>query len=130
MAVEAETLLERDHWYREPAIFVRHIIWRYGYNRLNVLTFPASGGRLLPVFSDEYAARSFLRLGAFGGGWQVRESTAGELISLLVGQAGDVEWVVLDPPSGLVSDPDVAVGCASKREFIDSLMDEPLVLPH
>src|SRR3712207_7841170 len=41
--------------------------------------------------------RSFLRLGTLGTGWQARETSAGELISLLYGPCAGIERVALDP---------------------------------
>lgn len=139
MPVETGTLPEQEqrygehwygeHWYGEPALFVRYLIGRHERGRLAFLTFPAGDGLLLPVFSDEHAVRAFLRLGGLGG-WQAKEFTAGELISLLTGQAEEVEKVVLNPPSGLVTGHDLSVEGSTRRDFIDSLMDEPLLLPH
>ncbi len=59
---------------------------------MRVLIFTA--GETLPVFGTRRATHDFLRHGAFGGGWQIRESTAGELISLLMGHLADVEMPV------------------------------------
>ena len=51
----------------------------------------------LPVFSHEEEAELFLCLGGVGDGWRIRESAAGEIISLLCGPCVGVESVVLDP---------------------------------
>ena len=56
----------------------------------------ASWREALPVFSFEDEARMFLELGA-PGGWRVRETTAGELTSVLCGICANVDRVVLDP---------------------------------
>ena len=64
---------------------------------LDVLrTNVASGEEALPVFSFEDEARMFLELGA-SGGWRVRETTTGELTSVLCGLCANVDRVVLDP---------------------------------
>lgn len=66
--------------------------------RMSVLTTDlASGETTLPVFSFEDEARMFLELGASGDGWRVRETTAGELTSVLCGPCATVDRVVLDP---------------------------------
>ncbi len=105
---------ERTLWY---------LIARHENNRLELLTVAAtSRGETLPVFGTERAARDFLRSGGFGGGWWVRESTAGELVSLLLGHLADVESVALDPRPG---PPDAGLPGTSKKEFIDALMGEP-----
>lgn len=48
------------------------------------------------VFGFESEARMFLELGASGGGWKVRETTPGELTSVLHGPCAGVGRVVLD----------------------------------
>ena len=65
---------------------------------MEVLTveFP-SGEEALPVFSFEEEARMFLESGAPGGGWRARQTTAGELASVLFGPGAGVRRVVLDP---------------------------------
>ncbi len=60
----------------------------------------ASGEEALPVFSFEEEARMFLDLGAPDGGWRVRKTAAGELVSVLFGPCAGVGWVVLDPLPG------------------------------
>ena len=107
----------------EHSVPLRYLIARLENNRLRVLTLAA--GETIPVFSTRRAAHDFLRDGGFGGGWQVRESTAGELISLLMGHLADVEIVALDPRSELAlsgASPKVT----SKRDFIAALMGGPL----
>jgi len=103
---------------------LRYLIARRENNRLELLTLAAmSREEALPVFSTERAARDFLRRGGFGGGWWVRESTTGELVSLLLGHVAGVDCVALDPRPGLVA----AAELRSKKEFIDVLMGGPLV---
>lgn len=95
-------------------------------NRLRVLTvFSASGRETVPVFGTEEAAKSFLGCGGFGPGWRVRETTAGELISLLLSHLHDVDLVSTDP-SGPT---DMGLVGSSKKEFISILMGEPLLVP-
>jgi hypothetical protein len=103
----------------EHSVPLRYLIARLENNRLRVLTLTA--GETLPVFGTRRAAHDFLRHGAFGGGWQVRESTAGELISLLMGHLADVEIIALDPRSDLTV-PGVSQKVTSKRDFITALM--------
>jgi hypothetical protein len=74
------------------------LIARYRTGGMEVLrTILASGREALPVFSFEDEARMFLDLGAPGGGWRARETTAGELTSVLCGLCANVDRVVLDP---------------------------------
>jgi hypothetical protein len=68
---------------------------------LDVLrTSLASGKQALPVFSFEEEARVFLEFGALDGGWRVRVTTVGELISIMSGPYAGVGWVALDPLPG------------------------------
>lgn len=60
----------------------------------------ASGEEALAVFSFEEEARVFLEFGALDGGWRVRVTAAGELISVLFGPCAGVGWVALDPLPG------------------------------
>jgi hypothetical protein len=93
---------------------------------LELLTLAAKPcGEALPVFGTERAALDFLRRGDFGGDWWVRESSPGELVSLLFGYF-TVDRVTLDPPP----EPDEAeLPSTSKKEFIAALMGEPLAPP-
>jgi hypothetical protein len=64
-----------------------------------VLTINPCGDReALPVFSFKEEAEMFLRLAVPDKGWHVRETTTGELISVLYGPCKGVERVALDPP--------------------------------
>lgn len=60
----------------------------------------ATDEEALPVFRFEDEARMFLRLGALDDDWHLRETGAGELISILYCLCMDVEKVVLDPLPG------------------------------
>ncbi len=64
-----------------------------------------SGGEALPVFSWAEEAEMFLSLGGFEeGGWAIRESTAGRLVSMLEEDVyAKVEFVALDPMPEMVT---------------------------
>ncbi len=64
-----------------------------------------SGGEALPVFSWAEEAEMFLSLGGFEeGGWAIRESTAGGLVSMLEEDVyAKVEFVALDPMPEMVT---------------------------
>jgi hypothetical protein len=95
-------------------------------NRLKVLrVFSESGRETVPVFGTEEAAGSFLGRGGFGPGWHVRETTAGELISLLLSHLRDVDLVSTDPRDPTRMD----LWTTRKKEFIGVLMGEPLLVP-
>ena len=90
--------------------------------RLEVLiTSLADGRRVMPVFSFEEEAALFLCLGVEGS-WQVRQTGAGELVSLLYGPYREVELVALDPMSE--AEPDVMNRLVSLKRgrFVDVLL--------
>ncbi len=77
----------------------------------------------MPVFGAAGAVRDFLHRGCLGGGWRVRESTAGELVSLLLGHPAGVDSVALDPRPGITTPDDAEL--RGKKGFIEVLMGEP-----
>jgi hypothetical protein len=64
---------------------------------MEILTVDYGDDEALPVFSHEEEAELFLCLGEIGDGWRVRESSAGEVVSLLFGPCVGVDSVALDP---------------------------------
>jgi hypothetical protein len=118
------------HWLDGHSVFVQYLIVRNDNNRLTPLSLTTDAGDSLPVFSSEVAAHAFMRSNHFGEeGWHVRESTAGELISLLMGHIADVNLVTLNPPGGTNGE-SVTPETIDKRDFIGSLMREPILLSH
>ena len=77
------------------------ILTSYQHNQMNPLTLDPDGdGGFLPVFSFEEEAQAFLELlgeEGKGTGWRIRETTAGELISVLLALCAQVKRVALDP---------------------------------
>jgi hypothetical protein len=119
----------RGAGHREGPSLLRYLIARREGNRLEVLTLAAQPCReILPVFTTAGAARDFLRSGGVGGDWRARVSTAGELVSLLVGHLPHVDRIVLDPVFG-VSAGDAEPRSTSKEEFVAALLAEPLAAP-
>lgn len=113
----------------EHSVAVWYVISRCEHNRIDVLTvFPRDDEEMVPVFGTERMAGEFLRDGGFGPGWRVRESTAGELISLLLSILSDVNSVAVDPPD-LTSLETAPANRATKREFMAVLMGRPLLVP-
>jgi hypothetical protein len=84
-------------------------------NGLEVFTI---GRNVLPVFSFREEAEMFLGLGYAADGWQVRETTWGELVSVLCGPCRKVTHVSLDPVPGLVE-----LVSLSRRSFIGALLE-------
>ena len=94
-------------------------LWLIAKQRCNGLEVFTIGTDVLPVFSFEEEAQMFLGLGHAIDGWQVRETTYGELISVLYGPCRRVEYVALDPVPDLV-----ALVSLSRKRFISVLLSE------
>ncbi|MDP8972134.1 MAG: hypothetical protein M3N45_02935 [Actinomycetota bacterium] len=92
--------------------------------RLEVLTGGLGAGEeALPVFSYEQEAEMFLGLWEAGfDGWRVRESTAGELISVLYGPCASVERVAVDPLPEMVLERTVGLVSLSRERFVDLVL--------
>jgi hypothetical protein len=110
--------------YRGSASVLRYLIVRSESTRVDALTL--LGGEVLPVFETEGATLAFLRSGGLTGGWRVRETTPGELISLLVGHLPHVGLVVLEPTPGVLAE-GAERRSMPKREFVAALMGEHTV---
>ena len=103
------------------------IITCYRNNRMEVLTVDPDGddGGSLPVFSFKEEAQTYLSLSENdqeGRRWRIRETTAGELVSVLRAPCADVGQVMLDPlPLSLGKL--MAPLCSVAREwFLEDLM--------
>lgn len=90
------------------------LIVKHRYSGLEIFT---SGRDMLPVFSFREEAEVFLLLRDAGDGWQTKETTYGELVSVLSGPCRDVEHVSLDPLPELVE----PVGL-SREAFVEALL--------
>jgi hypothetical protein len=75
----------------------------------------------MPVFSREGDVASFLRAAGLEDGWRARETSLGELVSLLLGPYADVSRILLDPLAGDVGPPEGAAG-VERGAFVDHLM--------
>jgi hypothetical protein len=94
-----------------------------------LLVARSAGGPSLPVFSGEGEAEMFVWLGgAFDDGWWIRETTAGELISVLYGPCADVGWVALDPSPRMTPD-EILAGIVSRKRFLGWLLNDPGSIP-
>ena len=101
------------------------LIVKHHNDRMAVLTVSAGGdSEALPVFSFEEEAEMFLQFGVSKTGWQVRETTAGELVSVLYGPCAGVEKVALDPPPEIVGKAMVGLMSLSRKDFARTLVSE------
>ncbi len=79
------------------------LLVRDGNVRAELLVVHCGGEQALPVFSSEGEAEMFLWLGdSSEDGWRVKETSAGELISVLYGPCARVGSVALDPSPEMV----------------------------
>ncbi len=90
-----------------------------------VLTIDAGGQTVLPVFSFQEEGEFFLGLeGTETTDWWTRETTTGELVSLLLGLCSRVDKVALDPLPGLGERELVELVSTGRRHFVRHLMSE------
>jgi hypothetical protein len=87
-------------------------------SEMKILTLEVDG-RTLPVFGSKKAAMKMLPP---KGGWRVRKTGGGELISILCGPCTDVTRVAFDPSPGLVEAEMVDLVTESTGRFLDLLM--------
>jgi hypothetical protein len=93
---------------------------------MEVLTVACSGEQALPVFSGEGEAEMFVWLeGAFEDGWRVRETSAGELVSILYGPCAGVERAALDPSPEMVGIDAVSLVSVTRERFLNWILDSP-----
>lgn len=94
--------------------------------RMGVLTLdPCSDEEILPVFSFEEEAETFLRLGAAETDWRARRAADGELIALLYGACAEVKKVALDPLPVANSEMVLDLLCWGREDFLRSCVGEP-----
>lgn len=101
------------------------LIARNENGRLEVLATGLLAGaeEALPVFSHKEEAEMFLSLWEVGfDGWQARESTPGELISVLYGPCASVERVALDPLPEMVTQRTIELVSLSRERFVDLVL--------
>ncbi len=102
-----------------------------GVGQLELLTVDLDGtGEALPVFSFEEEAEMFLWLQMTEDGHEVRETTPGQLVSILYGPCADVGRVMLDPLPGIGASMQISLLGMDRNDFVESVMgarslDEP-----
>ena len=107
----------------------RRPVWSYWLisknqnGRIEVFTtLLAGGGEALPIFSYEQEAELFLGFQTAESGWRVRESTAGELISLLCGPCASATEVSLDPLPEMVAEGTLGLVNLSRKRFVNLVL--------
>lgn len=76
-------------------------------------------GETLVVFGHEEEAEMFLYPGVYGDdGWHVRESSSGEIVSVLYGPCLGAEGVALDPLAGMVASDTLSLVRLRRERFL------------
>ncbi len=84
----------------------------------------SSGEEALVAFSFNEEAELFLKLGQeVREGWQIRESSAGEITSLLMGPYVDVKRVALDPAPEMLAQKMGGLVSLDRQRFMDIILD-------
>jgi hypothetical protein len=99
------------------------------HGRMEVLTIAAGGEMVLPIFSFQEESELFLRPEAKGADWAPRETTTGELASLLLGLCARVDKVALDPLPGLGEREILGLVSTGRRHFLHQLLGEVATHP-
>jgi hypothetical protein len=94
------------------------------HGRMEVLTIDAGGETVLPVFSHQEEGEFFLSLETTEADWWPRETTTGELVSLLLGLCARVDMVALDPLPSLREREIVELVSTGRRHFVHHLLGE------
>src|SRR5687767_9454621 len=94
-----------------------------GVGQLDLLTVDVDGaGEALPVFSFEDEAEMFLWLQTTEDGREVRETTPGQLVSILYGPCADVRRVMLDPLPEIGARMQISLLGMDRNDFVESVM--------
>jgi hypothetical protein len=103
-----------------------------GFGRPDLLTVDLDGtGQALPVFSFEEEAEMFLCLQTTEDGREVRETTPGQLVSILYGPCADVGRVILDPLPEIGARMQISLLGMDRNDFVESVMGaRSLDTPH
>jgi hypothetical protein len=79
-------------------------------------------GEALPVFSFKEEAEMFLWLQTIEDGREVRETTPGQLVSILYGPCADVGRVMLDPLPEIGARVQISLLGMDRNDFVESVM--------
>jgi len=82
----------------------------------------AHGEEALPVFSFEEEALLYLLTEALGSSWRIRETAAGELVSVLMGPCAGVVRVLLDLLPALTTGTAADLVGVGREDFQDLLL--------
>lgn len=96
-----------------------------GFGQPDLLTVDLDGrGETLPVFSFEEEAEMFLWLQTTEDGREVRETTPGQLVSILYGPCADVGRVMLDPLPEIGARVQISLLGMDRNDFVESVWEQ------
>ena len=99
------------------------VIAKDGFGKPDLLTVDLDGaGEALPIFSFEEEAEMFLWLQRTEEGHEVRETTPGQLVSILYGPCADVGRVMLDPLPEIGVRMQISLLGMDRNDFVESVM--------
>jgi hypothetical protein len=107
------------------------LVVRHEKRKMEVLIVACSSEQALPVqalpvFSGEREAEMFVWLeGAIEHDWRVRETSAGELVSILYGPCAGVGRVALDPSPEMVGIGAVSLVSVTWERFLSWILNSP-----
>jgi hypothetical protein len=104
------------------------LITKNGNSRVEFLTTDSDAdcGETLVIFGHEEEAEMFLYLGGYGDdGWRARESSSGEIVSVLYGPCSGAEGVALDPLAGMVAYGTLSMVRLRRERFLGRLLGYP-----
>ena len=99
-------------------------LWLIIKQRCSGLEVFTIGRHVLPVFSFREEVDTFLHFKGAGDGWHARETTCGELISVLYGPCREVEHICLDPLPTIVE-----LTSFSRKAFVEALLASDISSP-
>jgi len=94
------------------------------HGRMEVLTIDTGNETVLPIFSFQVEGELFLGLEATEADWYLRETTTGELVSLLLGLCAQADKVALDPLAGPGEGEILGLVSTGRRHFVRHLLGE------
>jgi hypothetical protein len=103
------------------------LITKHITNRMDIYTTNLCGdSKALVVFSFEEEAEMYLdlRLAASKGGWKVRQTSVGELVSILHGPCSGTQKIVLDPVPEIGGKALADLLSMPRNDFLGSLLRE------
>ena len=109
--------------FEEEAVSKYWVIAKDGFGQPDLLTVDLDdAGQALPVFSFEEEAEMFLWLQTTEEGREVRETTPGQLVSILYGPCADVGRVMLDPLPEIGARIQISLLGIERNDFVESVM--------